>query len=93
MPDVKLSRAPIGSLEIVRGEMGGPDLGGHEYVVAADPRGAQALADALWLLESTRYAAVVVDCHDWTQRGLEAIRQMRKDVKRARALMGGRATP
>ena len=43
--------------------------------------GAQALADALGLLGSTRYAAVVVDCHDWTQRGLEAVRQMRQTLE------------
>src|SRR3979409_1098360 len=30
--------------------MRGPDLGGHEHVVAPDPRGAQALADLAFVL-------------------------------------------
>ena len=49
-----------GTLEVVRREMGGPDLGRHEYLVAPDPRGAQALADLALVLIDLRGVDVAI---------------------------------
>ena len=49
-----------GTLEVVRREMGGPDLGRHEYLVASDPRGAQTLADLALVLIDLRGVDVAI---------------------------------
>ena len=48
------------ALKIVRGEMGGPDLGGHEDIVALDPRGAQCIADLAFVLVNLRVVNVTI---------------------------------
>ena len=49
-----------GSLEIVRREMGGPDFGCHEHIVALDPGSAQALADLAFILIDLRGVDVAI---------------------------------
>ena len=49
-----------GSFEIVRREMGGPDLGGDEHVVAPDAGGAQSLADLAFVLIDLRGVDVAI---------------------------------
>src|ERR1700682_492649 len=51
---------PGRSLEIIRREMGGPDFGRDEHIVAPDPRSVQALADLAFVLIDLRGVDVAV---------------------------------
>src|SRR5258705_13096384 len=49
-----------GSLEIVRCEMSGPDLGRHEHFISPDPRRTQALADLAFVIIGLRGIDVTI---------------------------------
>src|SRR5665213_3131572 len=58
---MQLAEAVLGgAFEIVRREMRGPDLGGHEHVVALDSGGAQAVADIAFVLVDLRGVDVAI---------------------------------